>query len=270
VAARAIYKAVIVFGGERLPVKLYSAVEDRNIHFRLLHEPDRVPVRQAMVSSRTGEPVPREERKKGWEIEPGVFLPLTDEDLEDANPEPTREVTVERFVPEAALPHLWYDRPYYLGPDGDTEGYFALAAALGRGEGGGREGVVRWVMRNKTYRGALRKAGPYLALLTLRSAEEVIRAEDLPEPAGREPSAKERTMAEQLVTMLEGEFEPEDYRDEYRARVREMIAAKASGKTLAIHKPRRKKKEEGSLEDLLAQSLGTGKGKTGKKVARAS
>lgn len=249
-AARAIYKAVVTFGDVRLPVKLYSAVEDRNVRFRLLHEPDRAPVRQAMVHSRTGEEVPREERRKGLEVEPGVFLPLTDEDLEAAEPEATREVTVERFVPEAALPHLWYDRPYYLGPDGDDASYFALAEALRD-----REGIVSWVMRKKTYRGALRREGAYLALLTLRAAEEVIRAEDLPEPAGREPSAKERTMAEQLVTMLEGEFEAEEYHDEYRERVLAMIDAKRAGKTLGVVKPKARK-EEGSLEDLLARSLG--------------
>lgn len=248
--ARAIYKAVITLGDERLPVKLYSAVEDQKVHFRLLHEPDRAPVRQAMVHSRTGEAVAREDRRKGLEIEPGVFLPLTDEDLAATEPEPTREVTVERFVPDAALPHLWYDRPYYLGPDGDEAGYFALAEALGE-----REGIVSWVMRKKTYRGALRREGAYLVLLTLRSAEEVIRAEDLPEPAGREPSVKEQTMAEQLVSMLEGDFEAEDYRDEYRERVLAMIDAKRAGKTLGVVKPKARK-EAGSLEDLLARSLG--------------
>ena len=85
-------------------------------------------------------------------------------------------------------------------------------------------------MRNKAYVGALRGEGDYLLLVTLRNAEEVISARDLPQPAGRAPTQKEIAMAKQLVGLLEGEFNAADYKDEYRERVMQFIERKAKGK----------------------------------------
>src|SRR6185295_7837564 len=110
----------------------------------------------------------------------------------------------------------------------DVKNYFALVDALANRN---REGVAQWVMRNKTYVGALRAEGDYLMLVTLRNAEEVISAKDLPKPAGRAPTQKELSMAKQLVSLLaEDEFNPKDYKDEYRERVMEFIEKKARGK----------------------------------------
>ncbi len=200
-AARAIWKGELKLGTNKIPVKLYSAVTDRTVHFHILDDKHLMRVKQHMVSPDSGDEVETAEIQKGYEIEPGRFVVITDEELEALQPEPSRDIEIKEFVPTEAVSQQWYERPYYLGPDGDVKSYFALAEALQNRE---REGIAHWVMRKKAYVGALRAEGDYLTLVTLRNAEEVISAKDLPKPAGRAPTAKELGMAKQLVEMLEG------------------------------------------------------------------
>lgn len=254
-AARAIWKGTVRFADLAVPVKLYSAVEDRKVHFRLLDDEAKGRVRQQMVAPASGDPVPKEEIQKGFEAEPGVFVLLDEEELEELRPEPSRDIDVTRFVDEAEIDHQWYERPYYLGPDGGdevTRDYFALAEALSKR---GEEGVARWVMRNKEYVGALRPEGDHLMLMSLRHAGEVIPASALEPPGGRDLDAKEVAMAEQLIEALADDFEPESYRDEYRERVLELIEAKAEGRTIALEKPEAEAPEPESLAGALEASL---------------
>ncbi|RPJ87392.1 MAG: Ku protein [Acidobacteria bacterium] len=250
--ARAIWKGVIQFENVELPVKLYSAVKDRTVHFRLLHKKDRQPVKQMMVNPETGEEVPKERIRKGAEVEPGVFVLLNEEELNEAEPEPSRTISIERFVPPAAISHQWFERPYYLGPDGDDEQpYWDFVAALERQ---GKAGVARWVMRNKNYAGALRIENGYLMLIALRFSEEVVLAEDLDAPEGRELEKNELVMARQLIGAMVDEFEPEQFRDEFRDKVVKMVEDKAKGKKLKLVKPKKKTGSE-SLERALEASL---------------
>ena len=255
-AARAIWKGVLRFGGVELPVKLYSAVEDRKVHFRLLSPETKQPIRQRMVDPETEEEVPSEEIRKGYEVEPGRFVVFGDEDFEALRPEPSRDIEVTRFVEDGAIHSQWYDRPYFVGPDPDAEGspgdYAALAAAL---HGSGRQGVARWVMRNKSYAGALRSDGEHLMLVTLRRAGEVISARDLEAPSGPELEDRELRLAERLVEEYEEDLDLAAFRDEYRDKVRELVAAKAEGKGVKLKKFRPRREEEGSLADALEKSL---------------
>lgn len=251
-AARAIWKAELGLGGRKVPVKLYAAVTDRNVRFRLLDPETLTPVSQRMTSPESGREVKTEEVEMGYELQPGLLVKLEEAELAKLEPKPSREIEVVAFVPDSEIDHRWYDRPYYLGPDGDPEGYFALASALAAE---GREGVVRWTMRGKRYVGALRTEGPYLLLITLRHPEEVVDASALPRPRVAAPTKGEAKMAEQLVDMLRGPFEPAKYRDEYRERVMELIEAKSKGRVVPIRKARRKQADGDSLEELLAKSL---------------
>lgn len=251
--ARAIWKGVIRFEDVDVPVKLYSAVQDQKVRFRLLDARRKAPVSQRMVNPDTDEPVAHEDVVRGWETDDGAFVLLDDDELATLEPEPSRDIEVKRFVDPAEITHQWYDRPYYLGPDGDDEAYFALAQAL---EAEGREGVARWVMRKKEYAGALRAVGGHLLLITLRSAAEVVDAAALEPPAGRELDARELKMAEQLVDALAGEFEPPAFRDEYRDRVHTFIEKKAKGGTVEVKKFRPKRAADpDSLADVLAASV---------------
>lgn len=251
-AARAIWKGVLRFGDLSVPVKFYSAVEDRSVHFRLLHAEDGVPVKQRMVDPATGDAVPREEVRRGLEVEDGVYVVFSDEELDELEPDDSRDIEVTRFVPSGAVDPRWYDRPYYLEPDGDPEAYFALVDAL---EDAGREGIARWVMRKKRYRGALRVREGYLAMLTVRSAQRVVDASELESPEGREAEPQELELAEQLVGALAGPFEPERYENEYRDRVLELIRAKARGETIELEEARPPEREEGSLREALEASV---------------
>jgi DNA end-binding protein Ku len=250
-AARAIWKGRIRFGAVDLPVKLYSAVQDRSVRFRLLDAREREPVSQRMVDPESGEVVESAEVRRAFETEEGALVMLGDEELASAEPEPSRDIEVTRFVPPGEIALGGYDRPYYLGPDGDEEGYFALAAAL---RGRGREGVARWVMRKKEYRGALRERGGHLALITLRAAAEVVPASALPAPRGRELDERELRMARQLVEAMADELDFSAYRDEYRERVLRLVEAKAAGKVVKFPKaPRRPAGKP--LADVLERSL---------------
>src|SRR5574341_203168 len=251
--ARAIWKGNLKLDSTRVPVKLYAAVKDANVRFNILDVKTKQRVKQHMINAETGDEVHNEEIQKGFEVEPGTFVILDEKELESLEPEASRDIEVEQFVPPKEIPPEYYDRPYYLGPDGDAAAYFALAEALKNQE---REAVVRWVMRKQPYAGALRVDSDYLVLYTLRNAEEVLSAKDLPRPAGRAPDKKELSMAKQLVELLKGEFDPRDYKDEYRARVMEFIEKKAKG-----HKPKlrlvKAKKKTTKLDKVLSKSIET-------------
>ncbi len=251
-SARAIWKGEISFGGVSVPVRFYSAVEDRKIHFRLLHEPDRTPVEQRMVDPRNGKPVPGEQIRRGVETDTGEIVMLSEEELEGVVPEASREIEITRFMRQGKISYQWYDRPYYLGPDGGNENYMALAWALEKER---KEGVARWTMRKKRYVGALNGENGRLKLITLRYAGEVIDAGAIPRPEGREFEPMELQMAGQLVDALTGDFEPAAYRDEYQHRVRELINTKALGNVYRFEKPKRRRPETASLADTLEQSL---------------
>jgi DNA end-binding protein Ku len=244
------WKGTLRVGKHQVAVKLYAAVTDRTVHFHLLHAKDKVRVEQRMIHPNTGEPVDKEEIQKAYEIEPGTFVVLTPEELETLQPEPARDIDVHTFVPAEAILPAWYERPYYLGPDGSTEAYFALAKALRDEE---RVGIANWVMRGREYHGALRAEGDHLALVTLRALEEVIQPPKV-DATVTTTDAREVAMAEQLVEALAGDFDPETFKDEHGDRLRALIEAKAGGKRIKKAKIATKR-TEGSLHAALAASL---------------
>lgn len=249
--ARAIWKGVINFGIFGIPVKLYSAIQDRSVHFRLLHKKDKVPLRQAMINPDTGEVVPHEDVLRGYKTPNDEMVILTAKDLEQLEPEASRDIEVINFLPVDLIDHRFYDRSYFLGPDADSDSYFSLISAL---EYTGLEGLVRWVMRKKEYFGALRLRGNYPVLITLRHAEQVVSIEGLAPPESRELDNKEIKMAEQLLSALEEEFDPAQYHDDYRGRVMELIEKKSRGEKMNIRRIK-PKKDQPDLKKVLQASL---------------
>ena len=249
--ARSIFNGTLHVDGIGIPVKLYSAVEPRAVSFRLLHAPDHVPIRQRMVHPETGEEVPLKEARKGLVL-PGGMVVLHEEELAELEPSPSRDIEVLRFVEPAKLNHQWYVRPYYLGPADESDDYFALARALAQEQ---REGIVRWTMRKKVYHGALRASGDYLALISLRSAAEVVDVEALPEPAWPNPSDAELKMARQLVEMLEADLDWSQFHDHYAEQVAALAEAKAQGRVAKLPEVREKPASEGPLAEALAASI---------------
>ena len=251
--ARAIWKGAIVLGKTRTPVRLLSAIDEHDVHFRLLHAKDQAPVRQSMVRPDIGREVPRAEMQKGYEVEPGVFVTFTREELAALQPEESRDIDVAQLVPRGSVGSYWYERPYWLAADtGGTADYAALAAAL---EAEQRDGVVQWVMRGQRRVAVLRARGGRLLLMALRQADEVAPPDRLDPPSGEKPDAKELRLAEQLVSTLEGRFEPEKYRDEYQERVRQLIEAKARGRKPPRRAAPPRRRAPASLAGALEASL---------------
>jgi DNA end-binding protein Ku len=248
--ARAIWKGVLKLGSSGTPVKLYAAVQDRKVHFHVLQSKTKSRVKQHMVRE-TGAQVPKEDLRKGYEVEPGTFVVLEDKELDRLKPEESRDLQATRFIPHSQLSNEWYERPYYLGPDGDNDGYFALVKSIQSRQ---VLGIVRWTMRAKAYIGALTTQDGYLLLIKTRYAEEVLPLSTLSAPAGPALDEKELRMAQQLLSALEGTFEPAQFRDEYRQRVQDFVEAKAKGKhpRLPMVKERT---AAASLDVQLAKSL---------------
>jgi DNA end-binding protein Ku len=251
-AARAIWKAVIQCGKFQVPVKLYSAIEDRNIRFRVLSRTDTQPVRQAMVNPQTGEIVPHDETRRAYVADNGDRTILETSELAALEPEPSRDIDIIAFLSSEQIDRRWYDRPYYLGPDGNSAAYFAFAEAI---EASALEGLARWVMRGKAYMGALRIHQGYPVLMSLRHAGEVVAVEKLAAPGGAALNPKELDMARQLIGMLAAELDLSSYHDAYRERVLKLVEAKAKGgRRLKLVKVSTKK-ASGDLGRALQASL---------------
>jgi DNA end-binding protein Ku len=257
-ALRATWKGQIQLGKRALPVKLYAAVQDTDVHFHLLHEADGVRVEQRIIDPSTSKPVEKDEIRKGFPLGPGTFVVLDPKELKALDPEPSREIEVLSFVPYTAFAPAWFERPYLVGPDGDNAEYLAFARALADAE---RQVIVHWVMRGRSYTGALRSDGARLLLIRLRTREEVIEAPSVDVPKSRAPSDKELALAEQLVAALESEFDPTQFHSDYQERVKKFVAQKAAGKHVRLVKPESRKPSTDSLEKALRASVSRTHGK---------
>lgn len=244
------WKGVIQVGDAQLAVKLYSAVQDRDLHFTLLDRKTHAPVAQRMVKPDSGEAVPYPEIRKGF-LSDGEYVMLEKEELNQLAPQPSRDIVVDSFIPQTGLGPEWFVRPYYLAPDGDPNAYSALARTLFEAK---REGLAHWVMRGIEYSGVLRSDGAHLMLITLRHQDEVLDTTKLALPQARTHSDRETKLAEQLILAYQGDFDPNEFRNEHRDQVRALIEAKASGKRVQL-KPLKQKKAAPDLAEALEKSL---------------
>lgn len=259
--ARAIWKGTLTFESIEIPVKLYSAVEDRTVRFRLLHRKDSQPVRQALLNPESRKTVPFEETQRVYQTDEGARVLIGRDELEAMQPPKSRDITVLHFLPYEAIDHRWYDRPYYLGPDDSHEAYAALTEALRDSQ---RDGLAHWAMRNKEYYGALRLYQGYPMLISLRYEAQVVSTEELTTPEGKPLDKKELSMARQLIGMLESRFEPEEYQDDYREKVLELIERKQKGGSVKSPVIKRKKPSADVAKALEASLKGLKKeGKNG-------
>jgi DNA end-binding protein Ku len=250
-AARAMWKSDLSFDGFDVPVRWYAAVESRRLGFRMLDAETMRPVQQRMVDPSTGEPVDKDAIRRGYEVDRGRYVLLRGEELAALEPEASRRVPVQTFVDADRLTAPWFDRPYWLAPDGDPEAYHALAEALRRE---GKVGIARWTMRKRRYVGALRAEGPYLMMSTLRHRGEVV-----PVDAVEAPSVsideREAALARQLVEALASDFDPSELREEYPERLAELLEEKARDREPATKERPAPKRETTALSDSLEQSL---------------
>jgi DNA end-binding protein Ku len=264
---RSIWNGTISFGLIAVPIKVHSAVEDKTVHFHQVHAKDGARIKQKRICSKEGKEVPYEQVVKGYEVKSGEYVVLTQEEINAAAGEHARVIELEEFVCAPQIDPVFSDRTYYLGVGQDGEdAYRLLHDALAKTE---RAGLGRWVFHNREYLVAVRALDGVLALHTMRFADELVPAEklDVPQPS-RAPSGREVAMAGQLVESLHAEFRPEAFKDEYRQRVLELIAAKARGEEPASP-PAQAAQAAPDLLAALEASLGTSSGsRSGKKPSR--
>jgi len=227
-AERAIWRGIVSFGIFSAPVKLYTAVRSQRVDFHLLHDADHERLRQRLVCPVDDEPVEREHVVKGFPLDNNRYVLVAPEDMEALEPEPGRTIEVLDFVKPGEIDARFFDRPYYLGPDGQDGRVAALAKALAAS---GRLGVCCWVMRKRSFLGALGCCDGTLCVMTLRRAEDVVPSKALDVPQAS-VSDKEIKTAKYLMDALGAEFKPAAFKNVFRDAVRELVAKKARGGTV--------------------------------------
>jgi DNA end-binding protein Ku len=246
--ARAIWSGSLSFGLVNIPVKLYSAVHEHDVRFHQL-APDGSRIHQKRVSEKTGKTVDYDQVRRGFETSRGKYVVFEPGELEELRPKSTRTVDIEDFVALDDIDPVYYDRTYYLAPDGPAaaKGYALLAAVMKDRK---RVAIGKLVMRDKQYLAAIRPYGKALALSTMRFGDEVIEPSKIdavparPAPIG----AREKKMAAQIVDSMSREWDPHRYHDDYEEKIRRIVQAKSKGKTIETEP----EEESAQVLDLVA------------------
>ncbi|MBV9080234.1 MAG: Ku protein [Elusimicrobia bacterium] len=262
---RSMWRGTISFGLVNIPVRMYPAVREKNIHFHMLHDQDKSRLQRRMVCPVEDKEVPSEHIIKGYEISPGRHVIVDEKELEAIAPKASRAIEVISFVDLEEIDPIYYEHPYYLLPEDGSERSFSLfVEAMGRTK---KVAVVKFVMRAKEYLGAVRVVNDVLMLETMYHADEIIPADrlDFKAPKGK-IGERELKTAEQLIDSLSSKFDPEELKDEYREAVMKLVEKKAEGEEIAIEPEKAPQKTEVSdilaaLEASLAEARKKGKHK---------
>jgi DNA end-binding protein Ku len=231
---RPIWSGSLSFGLVNVPVRLMSATRDLNVRFNQLHEKDKSRIEVRRVCTAENEEVPWEDVARGYEMESGEIVMLTDEELDAADPKKTRTIDIEAFVDLEEIDPIFYDHPYYLVPDSNeaaVRAYHLLRTVMERS---GQVAIARFVLRTKEYLVAVRTRGDAITLTTMLFHDEV----RTPDEVGIDglPKAKkaEVDQAVTLVRSLQRDFDPANYDDEHRKRLLAIVEKKKKGQQIEI------------------------------------
>jgi DNA end-binding protein Ku len=258
--ARAIAGATISFGLVSIPVKLYSATQpSAGVSFNLLHAKCGTRVKQQYICPRDNELVPREDMVKGYEISKDQYVSFTPEELKALEERATETIDIAQFVPVSQIDPVYFDKPYYLGPEkGGEKAYTLLAEAMRES---GRAALARYAARGKQYLVMVRPmtgtqgSTSGLVMQQLLYADEVRPFSEVPMTGGevREPELK---LARQLIDQITAEtFEPTLYRDEVRERIQADIQRKMAGQDISTSEPEPQPARIIDLMEALKASL---------------
>jgi DNA end-binding protein Ku len=267
---RAIWKGAISFGLVNIPIELYSAVSSsgERVSFRLLHKKDQSPIRNERVCQKEDKAIPWDEIVKGYEYSKGKFVIMDEEDFRAAAIESSKSIEILDFVKSEEIDPRYFETPYYLVPQkGGDKAYALLREAI---RSTGMVGIGKVTMRsNSIHLVGLKVVEEALVMEIMRYADELVDTSSFTFPTADAVRPQELAMAEQLVNTLAGTFSPENYRDEYKDKLMEIINAKLKGKKIEVEEP--EEPEATNVVDLMArlqESLTMGK--KGKRKAAAS
>jgi DNA end-binding protein Ku len=245
---RSIWKGAISFGLVSIPVKLYSATEERDIAFRQVHREDGGRIRYQRVCTTCGEEVSYADIAKGYEMPDGSIVVLTDEDFENVPITTNRMIDVVQFVPLEELDPIYFSKSYYLEPEkAGIKPYVLLARAL---EESGKVAVVKVALRQREALAAVRVRDGVFVMETMLWPDEVREPQFGFLDDDVEVRPQELAMAGTLIESLSGEFDPNEHKDTYREALEEVIEAKVEGHEIVA--PAARPEEGAAVVDLMA------------------
>jgi len=236
---RPIWSGTITFGLLNIPVQLMTAERHTDLHFRMLDSRNNAPIRYERVNEETGEEVPWKDIVKAFEYDKGSYVVIEKEDFAKAAPESTESVDIEAFVDPDDIGVEYFEKPYYLVPAKKAEkGYVLLRETLKRLK---TAGLARVVIRTREYLALVMPRDEALLLMLLRYPQELVSADEYAFPdkklSAYRVSPKELDMAETLVKSMIGEWKPETYRDDFRARLRKVIEERVKAQEGTVRAP---------------------------------
>jgi DNA end-binding protein Ku len=255
VATRPTWQGYLRLSLVSCPVALYTATSRTSeVSFNMLHETTHNRIRMVPTDPQTG-PVDRSEIVKGYEIEKGRYVVITDDEIKNVRLETTRTLDIERFVDEGDIDRLYWNDPYFLVPDGDmaVEAFGVIREAM---RSAGQVALGRLVMHQRERLMALEPRDRGVLAYSLRAKREVKDAGEFFDriPAAK-PDPKMVEIAAQIIRQQEGPFDPSQFNDRYEDALRELIKAKEKGATVkAPAEP--KSAEVVDLMEALKRSLG--------------
>jgi DNA end-binding protein Ku len=228
--ARAVWTGAITFGLVSVPVRLFSATQDHDIHFNQFQRGTSDRIRYKRVNERTGEEVDFSEIVKGRDIGGGTHVLLEPDELEAIAPGRSRALDITAFVDLDDIDPIFFQKTYYLAPASEDNArvYALLREAMAATH---RAGIATFVMRGREYLAAIRAEDGVLTLETMYFADEIRtpRQELGTLPGESSFPSQELSMAKALISSMETTWRPEDYRDTYTERVEQLIDAKRKG-----------------------------------------
>jgi DNA end-binding protein Ku len=265
---KTMWKGAISFGLVSIPVRVYTATDEKTLRFNQLHEKDMGRIRYKRVCAKDGEEVPFDEIVKGYEYEKDHYVVLTDEELDSVPVESSRAIDIEQFVDISEIDPVYFKKSYYLAPEETgIKAYSLLREALREG---GRVGIAKVSFRDKEHLAAIRLMDDVIVLDTMFWPDEIRPAEfeELDKAVKARP--QEVQMAESLIENLTDKWDPTRYSDEYREALLEIVEKKVAGEEIEVVEA----PEEAKVVDLmeaLKQSVEATKGTTKKETgAKAS
>jgi len=241
---RALWKGAVSFGMVTIPIKLYTATEEKDIAFNQLHKTDGVRIKMQRYCPEDEQVLELSDIVKGYEISPGNYVILDPEDFEKVPVNTTHTVEITDFVPLEQIDPIYYQKTYYIEPDKVGMKPFALLREVLKDSQ--LVALAKVTLRQKEQLCTLRVYDDIIALETMFYPDEIRTTAGLDAPGEMEISEKEMQMAKSLVEMLKSDFEPEKYRDNYREALLELIQQKAEGQEISRPKP-----AAGKVTDLM-------------------
>lgn len=245
---RSLWSGSLSFGLVNIPVKLYSASEERALSFKLFDKHGNCPISYVKVCRANHKEVSKEDIVKGYEFRKGDYVILDEADFKKASPKKTELIEIVMFTDEASINTKYYEKPYYVESEKRAaKAYTLLREALAQSK---KVGIARFVMRNKEYIGVLKAEDSMMILMQMRYQDEIRPTEGLVAPKEGNYAAEELDVALALIKHLTKKFDPKKFKDTYTEDLREIIAAKARGKKIA-HISKEKVPADTQMKDLM-------------------